>query len=300
MVLPALWLLSCSAQTPTPRLHEAYVWQRAWTDEVREAVADGAEVFDGYRVQALAVDASGTWALPDESISALAGRAAVPVARIEVGAPIGAPLGRVLAATVTRWRAAGLRVGAVEVDHDCPTSQLRAYARDLLDVREGLPEDVALWVTALPTWLDDPQGLGSLRAAVDGTLLQVHAVDDPAGGLFEPVRAAEWIARYAEGERPFRISLPAYGVRVDPSGRIVAEADRVAAAPGGRELWVDPVAVAGLLAALDRDVPQGWVGTAWFRLPVRGDRRAWTLPTLAAVIRGEPPGAEIRPTVRDR
>lgn len=57
---------------------------------------------------------------------------------------------------VTHWRKAGVNLTAIEIDYDAPTSRLSDYQRLLMAMRQGLPSDITLSITALPTWLTSP------------------------------------------------------------------------------------------------------------------------------------------------
>ncbi len=120
-------------------------------------------------------------------------------------------------------------------------------------------------------------------------MLQVHAVSDPRQGLFDPKQARQWAQRWSDvTTRPFYLALPAYGVALltQESGVPVVESE-VPIDRGGerRELLADPQQVAGLAADLRADPPKHLAGLIWFRLPLAGDRRAWSLTTLGAVAR---------------
>ena len=292
---------ACRPQ-PAPTSHDVYVWQRTWTPQVITAVREAEAVFEVLHVQAMVAEPP-DWTLRrlPVDVPSLAKRGGVPVVRIEVGAPevVWAQLGQQLGAIATAWQAAGVRVEGVEIDHDCPTRQLPVYTARLKAIQAALPEGVALWNTALPTWSDDPDAVATLREVTAGSVLQVHAVDAPASfaddvALFAADRARAQVAQYAGiSERRFRIALPAYGVRLDAAGRLEAEADLPTVGASGRELWVEPAEVSRLLADVQRDRPRGWVGTVWFRLPTAADRRAWPLETIARVVRGEAPVAAI-------
>lgn len=52
---------------------------------------------------------------------------------------------------VTHWRKAGVNLTAIEIDYDAPTSRLSDYQRLLMAMRQGLPSDITLSITALPT-----------------------------------------------------------------------------------------------------------------------------------------------------
>ena len=133
-----------------------------------------------------------------------------------------------------------------------------------------------------------------MLAAVDESVLQVHAVQPDR--LFDAQRALDWTHNYAKrAPHPFWVALPAYGVRVARSidGRVAAvDAEGLIdhSGPDGRELRADPGHVAEFLAQVPRSARLQ--GILWFRLPVQGDRRAWSPSALAAVIAQQPLQAE--------
>ena len=64
-----------------------------------------------------------------------------------------------------RWRAAGVDVVGLEIDHDCATAVLADYARWLAANRPPAP--LAWSITALPTWAGAP-ALPAVAAALGG------------------------------------------------------------------------------------------------------------------------------------
>ena len=67
--------------------------------------------------------------------------------------------------------------------------------------------------------------LERLTRDLDEIVLQVHAVDDPRRGLFDPDQAERWVRDFGRRiHRPFRVALPAYDVRVTwrPDGRLAS------------------------------------------------------------------------------
>jgi hypothetical protein len=52
-------------------------------------------------------------------------------------------------------------------------------------------------------------------------------------------------------------------------------------------LLADPQQLRQLSAELRADPPAHLAGLIWFRLPLANDRRAWSLTTLRAVVRGD-------------
>jgi hypothetical protein len=298
-----LLLLTLSACAPPPPLtHEAYIWQRLWTPALASAVPGQASSFSAWRVLALEIHAEQRVLLsPDLPLLADSARPVRLVVRIDgTRLPLTAlALSAQLLPQIERWRRAGIDLRGVEIDHDCASSALADYAVWLRQLRIQLPRVLELSITALPTWIGT-DALPGLLAAVDHSVLQVHAVDRPDRGLFDADRALAWTDAYARlAPHPFAVALPAYGVRVSTNadGRVLAvdaEAAINTSGTSGRELRAEPQIVAGYLQALRRARPSGLRGIVWFRLPLVGDRRAWSATTLAAVIAGAPLRAEFR------
>ncbi len=105
------------AHPPAQLVHEAYVWQRAWTGAVRDAVSAAPAELTGLRVLALEVDGDDeTWPAVDVAALAATGRPVTAVVR-HGGARPRAELS--LAALLARlgvWQRAGVDVIGVEID----------------------------------------------------------------------------------------------------------------------------------------------------------------------------------------
>lgn len=274
---------ACGRPAPAPVAleHEAYVWQRAWTGAVRASTAVASPAVTGLRVLAADVDAAGSLVWPDVDGPSLAraGRPVTAVVRIDGSRPPEGWDPAPVLARVAAWRAAGVDVAGVEIDHDCATAALAGYARWLEAARPAGPEPAVRWsITALPTWAGSP-ALADVAAAVDELVVQVHAVQAPR--LFDRAQARRWLDAFAEAVpgAHLRVALPTYQVEV-----------------GGELLASDPAEVAALVRDLERRPIDGLDGVVWFRLPVAGDRASWSAPTLEAVIAGAPlaPRVEVR------
>lgn len=297
-----LLIIACNPPAPAPLPHEAYVWQRQWTPAVVAALAQPDLPFAAWRVLALQVVGNrSVLATPDVAALAASARPVRLVVRIE-GArmPIAVPaLLAQLQPLLANWQAAGVHLVGVEIDHDCASAALADYARWLAELRAALPAQLKLSITALPTWLDAPE-LDGVLAISDESVLQVHAVARPQQGLFDEKRALAWARRYAERTpRPFALALPAYGVRVatGDDGAVSAvdgEGEWDRAGPGAVELRAEPQQLAGFLAALRGARLAHLSAIVWFRLPVAGDRRAYSPGMLAAMIAGRPLRAAFR------
>jgi hypothetical protein len=300
LLLAGLW--GSSAPQPRALTDDAYVWQRRWTRAVAEALSATAGRVRAWRVLAAQASAGGrlhATALDADAVRASA-RPVIAVVRID---------GRLLAwdadalradlhALLARWRALGLDLAGVEIDHDCGTAQLAGYATFLAQLRAELPAELALSITTLPAWLAAP-ALDGVLAAVDEAVLQVHAVEHPRAGLVDAARALAWAQRFdRRTAKPFRIALPTYGSRVawDEDGRIRAvesEAPSLAPRSNATELAVAPADMAALRRALADAPLRRLAGIAWFRLPTETDRRAWSLAAFHAVLDGRAPTPDL-------
>jgi hypothetical protein len=292
-----LCLLGLSASTSTirtsvePLPHDAYIWQRIWTPSVTAAARRSADIVRTWRVLLAEGDRSGRWttiAVPWADILAT-GRPVIGVIRIDGRLDedrMAALVDRVMATVSAPPTLEAIK--GLEIDYDCPTSKLATYAKFLSALRSRLPSTLALSITALPTWMSSSQ-LGSLAADVSEMVLQVHAVDDPRRGLFNPEQAERWVWEFSRRiGRPFRVALPNYDVRVTwrPDGRLAsveAEVPLLTGAPG-EVLGARPEAVLGFVQALQRSAPAGLIGVVWFRLPTDADSRSWGLKTWRAVV----------------
>ena len=295
VVFAALMLLNgCEQKTAPPLDQQLYVWQRQWTPAHDAALKDSRADFSTLRVLALQAFPQAGWskARINPALLKRDGRPLIAVIRLdgqlkaldqdEVTAQIQQVLGD--------WQGQGLVLSGVEIDHDAGSARLPAYRTFLTHLRAVLPVSLPLSITALPAWIDSPE-LPTLLATVDSSVLQVHAVSDPRRGLFDAIQAGKWAKAWSRiTPKPFYLALPAYGVALLPgaSGAPVVESEVPVERVGKRrELLADPVQLSKLAAELRADPPAHLAGLIWFRLPLAGDRRAWSLNTLGAVARGD-------------
>jgi Protein of unknown function (DUF3142) len=326
----ALWWSHAPAppRVGGPLPHEAYVWQRAWTPPVVEAVQAhtagfarlvvlGAEV--GWQSRPGTGDAQVTWVpLRGDVLRAL------PRERFRLGlalrvGPYRGPFaaddaaGRLVRDTalalVGEARAQGLDPAEIQLDFDAAESQLDGYRTWVESIRHALRRPgapaVPVTLTALPSWLPHA-AFTRLARASDGFVLQVHSLERPAHAdtpvaLVDPGAARRWVEQAARAGVPFRVALPTHGYRLafDGRGRFLgaaAEQGRILSSAGGgarvRELRADPEAVAGLVRAWtegEEARPALLQGILWYRLPTPDDELNWPWPTLAAVMHGRVP-----------
>jgi Protein of unknown function (DUF3142) len=293
IVTIAAMLVAACDRTSAPLTHDAYVWQRQWTPALRDAMASSTDLVRDWRVLVAQADRHGAFHTfaPDREALARSGRPVVLVVRIDgrLAAFDAAVLADRIAALRAAWPAA--LIAGIEIDYDCPTSRLPAYTAFLTSLRSRLGS-LSLSITALPTWLGS-RDLDALLAVPDESVLQVHAVQAPQAGLFDPSVANRWIDEFATHTRkPFRVALPTYGSRVswNEDGSLLAvesEQSALAAGATSSELYAAPNTLMAFVAHLSKDRPRGLAGVVWFRLPTADDTRAWSLATWRGVVRGQ-------------
>jgi hypothetical protein len=293
-------LLNACAPPPSVTLtQDAYIWQRHWTPAVPHAMQASGDLVRVWRVLAAELDNTGNWTDITPDWTALnAGKQRV-VMVMRIGGQLNDLQGPVsiahAVALTKRWQQAGVQIAGVEIDHDCATARLPAYAQFITALRQQLNPAVPLSITALPTWLESP-ALDGVLAAADEAVLQVHAVLNPKQGLFDARLARTWLAAFAKHTgHPWRLALPTYSTRVswDADGGIAGiESERpmlTGAGPAAAaELVARPETMAAFVSQIGQDRLRGLAGIVWFRLPTEDDARAWSLPTWHAVLAREP------------
>jgi len=294
LAFAALLLSGCERPPARPLDQQLYIWQRQWVPAHEVALRQSREDFSGLRVLALQAFPQAGWsrARIDAALLKADGRPLIAVIRLD-GQLKALDQNEIIAQiqqVLEDWRTQGLAPIGVEIDHDAGSARLPVYRTFLARLRQTLPADLKLSITALPAWLDSPE-LPGLLETVDSSVLQVHAVSDPRQGLFDPKQARRWAERWSSvTTRSFYLALPAYGVALlsQDDGAPVVESEVPIDQSGERkELLADPQQVAGLAAGLRAEPPEHLAGLIWFRLPLSGDRRVWSLATLGAVARGE-------------
>ncbi|KAF0862020.1 DUF3142 domain-containing protein [Pseudomonas sp. LD120] len=294
LLLCALLLSACGNDHQPALDQQLYIWQRQWTPAHAAALAQSRADFSTVRVLALQAFPQAGWsrARIDAALLKQDGRPLIAVVRLDGQLPSldQDEIIRQVQQLLAHWQEQGLTLAGVEIDHDAGTARLPAYAKLLEHLRAALPTNLALSITALPAWLDSRE-LPGVLARVDSSVLQVHAVSDPRRGLFDPLQAEQWARRWARiSAKPFYLALPAYGVALLPGaeGAPLVESEAPLQRAGERqELMADPEQLSQLGRSLRADPPPHLAGLIWFRLPLKGDVRAWSLETLRAVARGD-------------
>jgi hypothetical protein len=298
---------------------EAYVWQHTHNPGVQNAISEHGSAFR--QITVLAAEVS--WPSRDPAAMPDITRVALKLPSPDTCPPIGlalrvhayrgsfsadSPATRRLVALarelVSRTEAGGHRVCEFQIDFDAGESQLDAYLQWLEVLRSSLaPVPVAF--TALPVWLDHAGSFRRLARASDGFVLQVHSLTLPASPdvltpLCDPSAAMRAIRIAADCNVPFRVALSTYGYEVvfDQHRRFLGiSADGSARSrPAGsicRIIRSDYAELANIVSSLQRQHPAPLTGIIWYRLPVAGERLNWPWLTLAAVMEGRVPAANL-------
>lgn len=309
------------ASGPLPQ--EAYVWQRAWTPAVREAVGRAAD-FRSLVILGAEVDLSSRpprIARPAIAWDILKGRPVGLALRIGRFHGWGGGTGKFADDPETVRRLAGLAgdlarearshkldIREIQLDYDCPESKLADYPV-LVDAvgRAVAPTPVTL--TALPSWLRHERAFKTLARSADGFVLQVHFLRTPsrppspdtAVELVDPQEAVRAVEQAARAGVPFRVALPtySYGAVFDERGALLGLAAEGGRSTGLPEVTANPAVLARLVQAWTNDRPEEMQGLIWYRLPTADDARNWPWETLRAVMTGRVPRTGMRAEIRE-
>lgn len=319
--LLALGLTACRQEPRTsgPLANDAYVWQRAWTPSVTQAVRTHAGAFGMLSVLVGEVTWTSTapqvvrvtphfatlQTVPQDTEIGIALRVGSfhgPFAPDDATARFLRRTARECLDEATKSRVA---VAEFQIDFDCAERHLDGYRVWIEALRRELAP-VPVVFTALPSWLNR-SAFRRLAASSDGFVLQVHSLARPRllhepAVLCDPVAARQAVERAAQSTAgvPFRVALPTYGYLLafgSNNAYLGASAEGpLPARPSGtqyRELSADPSAMAPLVADWTGDRPASMKGLIWYRLPVEGDRFNWQWRTLETVMAGRTPAARL-------
>jgi len=150
----------------------------------------------------------------------------------EAGPPDGA-LAPALAAAFERLQAqaahAGQRVVGLQLDVDCPTRLLPAYADFVRSLRPCMHGHGRVSVTALLDWFEKGTQVRDLLAGVDEYVPQFYdaRARGPGAEISEPIDAPRWAPVFNGLGTPYRIGLSMFGriqrVRFRANGIVVRE-----------------------------------------------------------------------------
>jgi hypothetical protein len=313
----AWWLGAfATARTTGPLRHEVYVWQRAWTKPVREAVAHHGTNFA--RIVPLKAEISWKNTRPIltrvpadyQTLNSLAGTFRNPAHRVpaigialRIGPYSGAFdtndsitqfIADVAELLVAEARSNHVDLSELQIDFDAAQSKLDGY-RVWVEAIQQRVAPLPVTITALPSWLNSP-AFKRLAAVAPNYVLQVHSVERPRSfdapfTLCDPRAARRAVERAGRIGVPFRVALPTYGylLAFDPTGKFIG-----LAAEGPRPNWPtnallrevgsDPLELSALVQDWPAGRPAAMRGIIWYRLPTIVDNFNWRWPTLGAIV----------------
>jgi len=278
---------------------EVYVWQRVWTDEVKEAVSTKAIEFDNTILLAAEIEFDKnagsdawscqhffdpiSWALKNSGEYGLAIRINSKAAAsgwTEIDCL------HVISYISPYVKSAKM----LQIDYDCPSKKLADYTKFLKQLKKELP-DTPIEITCLPDWLNFPE-FAELVQQVDRYVMQVHGVSGHGKGraLCNADDAYRVAIDCAEYNVSYLIALPTYrhAVSYAEDGKIAQVASEGSYQKSTYELaTADPVELSALIERWEDSRPALMDGVIWYRLPVVTDRMNWTWETLAKVKQGD-------------
>lgn len=304
-----LLLCCCLVKLAGAGEQAAYVWQRNWTPALIDAIEQQSPELDGLTVLYAEVNhlhAQAAYRANIDYPTLRASKRPITLAlRFNLSSYTSQTIHEAFENSFAPWcrqalataRENGLEPAAIEIDFDCPTSQLDAYAAALRTVRAAIGE-LPLSITTLPTWMQRPAPFARLVQSSDHFVLQVHSIQrahsiHDSVQLCDPQQALKWSQQAAQFKVPFHIALPTYAYRLayDPSGQLVEVASEDAS-PIQNPDWTyrivraEPTELAALVRRLQTELPPHCAGLIWYRLPIGNERHNWDMQTWRAVRHG--------------
>ncbi len=296
--------------TASPLIQRGYLWQRDWTVPVAEALREADQRLAGIVLLAgeMVWSAAGARVIPATIQWDAVRRLKKPVSLGLRVAPFPGPfeidnapiraIGEIAGSFLDAANKKGVTLAEFQLDFDCAQRKLAGY-RKWIQALRAIVRPMRLVITALPSWLDEPDFEKVIRE-VDGYVLQVHSVPTVNGRgsafLCNTQLARRWVERAARLGRPFSVALPTYRCLAgyDGEGALLGVAmDSVQPAWPAETSVLELSANAADLAKLVRDWqtdrPPGLRELLWYRVPVATDARNWRWPTLSAVMAGRAP-----------
>jgi len=98
------------------------------------------------------------------------------VFRIEKMLPPAQMVSSVANSVIQRWELRGVHIQGIQIDYDSPTNKLLYYSNYLHDIRQQLPRQYALSVTALVDWVNvkDHHALIQMANVTDRIIFQLY------------------------------------------------------------------------------------------------------------------------------
>jgi hypothetical protein len=315
-----LWSVRAFASDSLQLPQDAYVWQRAWTESVTNAVATLASDFG----ELVVLQAEVTWqrgapqcTRVDLDYSALRSTGRAVGLALRIGSFPGPfteensqtrYLSTLAQSLLDEAVANELQPVELQLDFDCAESKLDGYLVWLAAIQRAV-RPVPVTLTALPSWLGHSE-FKELVEVADGYVLQVHSFERPRNPntkltLCDPGAAKQAVAEAVAIGRPFRVALPTYGylAAFNPDGQFIGlsaegPARNWPATAQVIEVQANPNELSRLVHEWSTNRPPTLLGVIWYRLPVAGDAMNWTWATLEAVMAGAEPRSNVQAMIR--
>ncbi len=298
LIAVSLFLNSCiNDKSITSFDHHVYIWQRVWTPSIDSSILHSHSEFSVLHILVSEMELNGKIIdiNPDYSFLVSNQCKIIPVFRINGQSPDSSWNTVILHidTIIKQIKEKNVPIQGIEIDYDCASSKLSSYAVALHKIRQSIDSNLSLSITALPSWINEPN-LPLVLIECNYSVLQVHSVIGPQNGIFNNKFAFNNILRYNSiTPVPFRVALPAYSslIQFDESGKAVSVENEIVRTfrnrSNAKECEVDPVILHDMIQKINRKSLKKLKGYVWFRLPVIEDRRSWALPTLLSVVNNE-------------
>lgn len=319
-LIAAIFIVRSGKRTSGPIRHEVYVWQRAWTQPVRNAVTQHGTNFSGIvplkaeiswkdkkpQLTRVAVDYA-TLAAAKRPVG-IALRIGPYVGSFEAGGGVTEHICDVAATLVAEARSNRIELTELQIDFDCAESKLDGY-RVWVEAIQKRVAPLPVTITALPSWLDS-HAFKRLAAMATNYVLQVHSVERPRSldapfSLCDPQAARRAVERAGRIGVPFRVALPTYGYTFAFNSRgkfigLSAEGPRPnwPADAQLREVSSNPMELSTLVREWTASRPEAMRSVIWYRLPTIVDNFNWRWPTLGAILDSRVPQEKFRVDAR--
>lgn len=286
---------------------EAYIWQRQWDARVKASVLENTDDIDGLTVlYAEFHPADGLdYFQADIDYDTLKSRTLPVSLALRLNLAPEYNVSRSFNSGFKSWVSKAIETArenevdpvSLEIDFDCPTSQLDAYSEELRDLRQYL-DGVPLSITTLPTWMQRPDAFRRLVEATDHFVLQVHSIKRPeafddAVALCLPEQTLKWTKQAASFGVPFHVALPTYAYRLafNTEGQLVEVSGENASLMQNpdwryRVIRSDPKLMTTLVQSIETHAYANCEGIIWYRLPIGEERYNWDVLTWQSVMDG--------------
>lgn len=126
---------------------------------------------------------------------------------------------------------AGQHLIGLQIDHDSPTNLLDEYARFLKALREALPKEDLISITALLDWFRPDTRIGEVLQWVNEYIPQFYDVDADRTAqtplrIGKTIDAAQWAPIFNSYGRPYRIGIATFGRVAIVKSQFVKELER--------------------------------------------------------------------------